>query len=69
MYREADLPQPHMGEWSAMHHDPERAINPNAWRGRMDPDQPLPVTLDGASRIIEGGRNKIIPAGNKAPGR
>jgi arylsulfatase len=38
MYREADLPEPHMGEWSAMHHDPETAINPDAWRGRMDPD-------------------------------
>lgn len=39
LYREAELPPPHAGEWSAMHDDPETAICPNAWRGRMRPDQ------------------------------
>ncbi|MFN2351435.1 MAG: arylsulfatase [Kiritimatiellia bacterium] len=39
LYSGADLPEPYTGEWSAMHDDPATAINPNAWRGRMRPDQ------------------------------
>ncbi|MFO7976138.1 MAG: arylsulfatase [Candidatus Hydrogenedentota bacterium] len=38
LYSDADLPEPHLGEWSAMHDDPETAIEPNAWRGRMRPE-------------------------------
>ncbi len=39
MYSHAELPEPHLGEWSAMHDDPETAIDPNAWRGKMRPEQ------------------------------
>lgn len=35
LYKDADLPGPHIGEWSSMHDDPETAVLPNAWRGRM----------------------------------
>jgi arylsulfatase A-like enzyme len=39
LYDKAELPQPDTGEWSAMHDDPETAADPNAWRGRMTPEQ------------------------------
>ncbi len=39
MYLHAELPEPYLGEWSAMHDDPETAIDPNAWRGKMRPDR------------------------------
>ncbi len=38
-YPGGDLPEPSVGEWAKMHDDPETALNPNAWRGRMTPDQ------------------------------
>lgn len=39
MYMGKGLPTPRLGEWSAVHDDPETALNPNAWRGRMSPEQ------------------------------
>ncbi|RKX35681.1 MAG: arylsulfatase [Verrucomicrobia bacterium] len=39
MYDRANLPAPHMGEWSEMHDDPGTAVDPNAWRGKMTSDQ------------------------------
>ena len=39
LYRSGDLPEPHVGDWSAMHDDPETAMDPNAWRGKMTPDR------------------------------
>lgn len=40
MYNDPDhVPEPHVGDWAAMHDDPETALNPNAWRGRMTADQ------------------------------
>ena len=35
MYSQGTVPEPHIGEWSAMHDDPVTAADPNAWRGRM----------------------------------
>jgi len=32
-------PAPHVGDWAAMHDDPDTAVNPNAWRGKMTPEQ------------------------------
>ncbi len=34
-YAHKNLPKPHLGDWSAMHDDPETAKNPSAWRGKM----------------------------------
>jgi arylsulfatase len=39
MYYERDLPAPSIGEWAEMHDDPETAVNPDAWRGRMTAEQ------------------------------
>lgn len=39
MYGHEDLPAPYIGEWSGMHDDPDTAMNPNAWRGKMTPEQ------------------------------
>jgi len=39
MYRNRDLPAPHVGQWAQMHDDPQTALNPNAWRGKMTPEQ------------------------------
>jgi len=38
-YLQAELPTPYVGAWAAMHDDPETALDPNAWRGRMRPEQ------------------------------
>jgi arylsulfatase len=38
-YDRADLPDPHIGEWSTIHDDPDTASDPNAWRGKMTPAQ------------------------------
>ncbi len=37
MYK--DTPAPHVGEWADMHDDPKTAVEPNAWRGKMTPEQ------------------------------
>ncbi len=39
MYMGKDLPEPHVGEWSAVHDDPGTALDRNAWRGRMSHEQ------------------------------
>lgn len=39
MYKQSDLPEPHIGEWADIHDDPKTAMNPNAWRGRMTTEQ------------------------------
>lgn len=39
MYIHGQTPPPHLGEWSAMHDRPEELPNPNAWRGRLTPQQ------------------------------
>jgi arylsulfatase A-like enzyme len=39
LYDRAQTPAPHLGEWAAVHDDPGTAVYPNAWRGRMRPDQ------------------------------
>jgi arylsulfatase len=39
IYESCDLPKPHIGKWSSMHDDPEIAKLPNAWRGKMTPEQ------------------------------
>jgi arylsulfatase A-like enzyme len=39
LYRRAQTPPPYLGEWSRMHDDPQTAASPNAWRGRMPPEQ------------------------------
>ena len=38
-YLRGDLPEPYVGAWAAMHDDPETALDPDAWRGRMRPEQ------------------------------
>lgn len=35
-YAQGQTPPAQIGEWAAMHDDPETARDPNAWRGRMD---------------------------------
>lgn len=35
LYSQRDLPEPSLGDWDEMHDDPETAMNPNAWRGKM----------------------------------
>jgi len=30
-----ELADPHVGEWAQVHDDPDTAVDPNAWRGRM----------------------------------
>lgn len=39
MYINDETPPADVGEWAAMHDKPEDAVNPNAWRGRMNPKQ------------------------------
>lgn len=39
MYYQNETPAPHVGEWAKMHDDPEVAVDPNAWRGKMTPEQ------------------------------
>ena len=39
MYEHNPPPAPHVGAWAAMHDDPVTAKDPNAWRGRMSPQQ------------------------------
>lgn len=39
MYLGMDLPAPSVGEWAAMHDDPDTAVQSNAWRGRKTPEQ------------------------------
>lgn len=39
MYFHSDLPEPNIGEWAAVHDDPETALNPSAWRGKMRSEQ------------------------------
>jgi len=39
MYHEGSTPPPYVGEWAAVHDRPEDAADPNAWRGRMTPEQ------------------------------
>lgn len=34
-YLRCGVPEPHVGDWAAVHDDPLTAANPNAWRGRM----------------------------------
>lgn len=38
-YARGETPPPAVGEWALMHDDPYEAGNPNAWRGRMTPQQ------------------------------
>lgn len=35
MYRDVDVPMPHLGDWSAIHDKPLEAKDTNAWRGRQ----------------------------------
>ncbi|OGV69222.1 MAG: hypothetical protein A3K19_23395 [Lentisphaerae bacterium RIFOXYB12_FULL_65_16] len=37
-YERAGVPEPHVGDWAGLHDDPQQAVNPNAWRGRMAPE-------------------------------
>ncbi|MBM3211637.1 arylsulfatase [Candidatus Poribacteria bacterium] len=39
MYMYNETPPPAVGKWSEMHNKPEDAIDPNAWRGKMTPEQ------------------------------
>jgi arylsulfatase A-like enzyme len=39
MYDRGYLPLPHIGQWSQIHDDPDTALDPNAWRGRMTYEQ------------------------------
>ncbi|MFC1713593.1 arylsulfatase [Candidatus Poribacteria bacterium] len=39
MYIDGETPPAAVGEWAKMHDKPEDAVNPNAWRGRMTPEQ------------------------------
>jgi arylsulfatase len=39
MYDQRGTPKPHIGSWASMHECPEEAIDPNAARGRMTPEQ------------------------------
>jgi arylsulfatase A-like enzyme len=39
LYDHAEQSSPYIGEWSAMHDDPETAADPNAWRGKMTSEQ------------------------------
>lgn len=39
MYINGPTPPPHIGDWSGMHDRAEEAADPNAWRGRMSPEQ------------------------------
>lgn len=39
LYQRGRLPEPHLGAWAAMHDDRATAHDPNAWRGRMTPEQ------------------------------
>lgn len=38
-YADGETPPPFVGEWAAMHDRPEGQADPNAWRGRMTPEQ------------------------------
>ncbi|NRA36621.1 MAG: arylsulfatase [Planctomycetes bacterium] len=38
-YYNGETPKPHIGEWSAMHDDPQTAALPDAWRGKMTDQQ------------------------------
>jgi arylsulfatase A-like enzyme len=38
-YLNQETPRPYIGQWADMHDCPEDAVNPNAWRGRMTPQQ------------------------------
>lgn len=38
MYRDADIPESHVGEWSAMHDNAQDAATVNAWRGKQRSD-------------------------------
>lgn len=39
LYQRSGTPPPHVGEWAKVHDVPREAINPDAWRGRMTPQQ------------------------------
>ncbi len=38
LYRDRPMPKAHLGDWSAMHDDPQTATRTDAWRGRI-PDE------------------------------
>jgi len=38
-YNNQKLPEACVGEWASMHDDSETAADPNAWRGKMTPEQ------------------------------
>ncbi|MEM7127390.1 MAG: arylsulfatase [Chloroflexota bacterium] len=39
LYENRETPKAAVGDWSTVHDDPEEAVNPNAWRGRMSNEQ------------------------------
>lgn len=39
MYYDGQTPPPSVGDWASVHDRPEQAVSPNAWRGRMTPQQ------------------------------
>lgn len=39
LYHRGETQRPVVGQWAAMHDDPQEAASPNAWRGRMTPGQ------------------------------
>ena len=39
MYHNGQTPPPHVGDWAAANDRPEVAVDPNAWCGRMTPEQ------------------------------
>ena len=39
MYHDAETPPPYVGDWAGVHDRPEDAVDPNAWHGRMTPQQ------------------------------
>jgi len=79
MYYRGSLPEPHVGEWAAMHDDPETAKDPNAWRGKMTGQRVLGIMAkqdvilhdihgNGVGQVI-GQPGAMVPAGDPSPAR
>lgn len=39
LYHRGTTPAPSIGNWAGLHDDPRTALDPNAWRGKMRPEQ------------------------------
>src|SRR5690606_12340726 len=39
LYDKNEIPSPYVGEWAAMHDDPQEALNPDSWRGMRSDEE------------------------------